>query len=46
MYNRGLALLKSHTRRMNLEKIFWLNMLSTQKEKEKKEKIQKKIEDS
>ena len=33
VYNRGVALLRSHTRRMNLEKIFLLNML---KEREKK----------
>ena len=33
VYNRGVALLRSHTRRMNLEKIFLLNMF---KEREKK----------
>ena len=34
VYNRGVALMRSHTRRINLEKIFLLNML---KEREKKE---------
>ncbi|MFR0078607.1 MAG: hypothetical protein ACLRVB_13705 [Blautia sp.] len=37
VYNRGLALLKSRTRRVNLEKIFLLNMLTAQKERAKGE---------